>query len=355
MKIILYISQFNKIGGVERFVLNFIKRFPDTVLLYDEGDRDIGQKIKWNQLYTCDIFISASAWGRSAFDNIEAKCYVQIVHADYKVVLDGWNFQYKKHNKTTHHICVSELVKKSFEEVTQYKCNAVFYNFVDNDLMPTVKPKNDILKLVTISRISKEKGFERMIEFAKKIPVPHTWEVWGDDRSGYAKEIVKNFNFKGITNEPHKEILKADYLVQLSDSEGNSCVINEALQMQTPVLITPFPSGFEQVESGKNGYFIPFDLQNIDFDCIINKIPKVKPYKEKTTVKDWKKFFKFVLNDFYKNNKMVKIKVLKDVSNAKAGDIMEVSEQRANAAIYSGLAEVYIEVAEKKKPAKKNK
>ena len=183
-----------------------------------------------------------------------------------------------------------------------------------------------------------------MIEFAKNIPVPYTWEVWGDARSGYAQQIVKNFDFKGITKTPHLEIAKADYLVQLSDSEGNSCVINEALQMQTPVLITPFPSGFEQVENGKNGYFIPFDLNGIDWHSITNYIPKVEEYKEKTTVKDWLNLFNFALNKFHMENKLVKIKIIKNISNGKIGDIMEVSEARATAAIDRGLAEVYIEI-----------
>lgn len=348
MKVILYISHFHTIGGVERFVLNFAKRFPNATILYDQGEPGIGQKIKWNEHYICDIFINVSAIGKMAFDKVEAKSYVHMIHGDYKVLLNNYKFQYNKHKKTTHHIAVSESAKKSFEEVTPYKCDAVFYNFVDDTLKPETKPKNDVLKLVTVSRISKEKGFERMIEFAKQIPVPYTWEVFGELKSAYSREMAKNFNFKGITRHPHKEILKADYLVQLSDTEGYSCVINEALQMRTPCIVTPFPSGFEQIEHGKNGYRIPFDVKNIDFDSIINKIPVVEPYKDKTTVDDWLNFFKFVVDEFYKNNKMVTIKVLKDVTNYKAGQIIEVSEERATAAIDKGLAEVYFPAVETK-------
>ena len=353
MKIILYISQFNKIGGVERFVLNFVKRFPETIVLYDQGKPEIGERINWRNKYQCDVFISASAWGKSAFDNIDSKIYVQMVHADYRAVIEHWVFKYIKHPKTTHHICVSNTVKQGFEEATPYKCDAVFYNFIDNSLKPIEKPKNDVLRLVTLSRISKEKGFERMIEFAKKIPVPYVWEFWGDANTAYAKDVINKINFKGITTEPFKEIAKADYVVQLSDSEGNSCAINEALQMNTPVLITPFPSGFEQVESGKNGYFIPFNLNNIDFDSIINKIPKLKDYKEKTTVKDWIDFFNFALIKYKKN--MVTVKVIAPCQGYKVGDIVEVSKERATNGIDKGLCEVYIEVPAKKATKKKSK
>lgn len=346
MKVILYISRFGNIGGVERFVLNMAKRLPNIRVLYDEGKPNIGERINWKQIYQCDIFISASAWGKPAFDNIEAKSYIQMIHADYRAVIENWKFTYKKHPKTTHHICVSETVKQGFEEITPYKCDKVFYNFIDNSLEPIKKPKNDVLRLVTISRISKEKGFERMAEFAKLIPVPYAWEVFGEIKDTWGKNAVSAFDFKGITKEPHKEIAKADYLVQLSDSEGNSCVINESLQMQTPVLITPFPSGFEQVENGKNGYFIPFDLKNIDFDSIINNIPKLKKHKEKTTVKDWLNFFNFVVDEFYKNNVMVKVRVIAKCRGYNIGDIVELSEERATSGIDRGLCEVYFDAKE---------
>lgn len=354
MKIILYISTFNKIGGVERFVLNLYKRIPNITILYDTGTPEIGERIKWNRKYECDVFISASAWGKSAFDNIDAKVYIQMVHADYREVVKGWSFKYIKHPKTNYHICVSQTVKQGFEEITKLKCDAVFYNFVDDTLKPLPKPKNDILRLVTISRISKEKGFERMAEFAKKIPVPYVWEVWGDASSVYAKEMIKPFSYKGITKTPHLEISKADYLVQLSDTEGYSCVINESLQMQTPVILTPFPSGYEQIEDGVNGYRIPFDLQNIDFDSIINNIPILDTYQEKTTVKDWLNFFNFVLDEFYKNNTMVKVRILKKVSNpgVNIGDIIELPEDRATKGIDAGLCEVYIELPTETKELK---
>lgn len=343
MKVIIYISHYNTIGGVERFLLNFAKRFPETIVLYDEGVCPIGEKIRWSKRYSCDIFINVSGIGRNAHDIVEAKSYIHMIHGDYKVLRDNYKFIYKKHPKTTHHIAVSQTAKNSFEEVTGFKCDAVFYNFVDDSLKPIEKPKNDVLKLVTISRISKEKGFERMIEFAKKIPVPYNWEVWGHGRSGYAEQMTKNFNFKGITRTPHLEIAKADYLVQLSDTEGYSCVINEALQMNTPCIITPFPSGYEQIEHGVNGYRVPFDLKNINFDEIVNNIPKPKPYKEKTSVNDWLNFFNFVIDEFYNNNPMVKIKIIARVKNYAIGEVIEVSEERATSAIDRGLAEVYIE------------
>lgn len=336
MEIILYISNFNKIGGVESFVKNFYKRIGNVRVLYDTGTPDIGEKINFKQRYKCDIFIAGSAWGRSAFDVVDAKVYIQSIHADFRHTIKDWNFKYVKHPKTTHHVCVSETVKIGFEATTPHKCDAVMYNFVDTSIKPIPKKKNDILKLVTCSRISKEKGFERMIAFSKLIPVPFVWELWGDASSDYARKVISNFDFKGVTNEPHKEIAKADYLVQLSDTEGNSCVINEALQMQTPVLLTPFPSGFEQVENGVNGFFVPFDLSGIEWDSIINKIPKLKKYKEKTTVENWELFFDLCL-EWYKEN-VITVKIIAVVQKYKIDEIVDLPKERALSAIKRGLA-----------------
>lgn len=360
MKVILYISHYNVIGGIERWLLNFLNRFPETQILYDQGVCPVGDKIKWNQRYYCDIFLNASVWHKQAFNNIDAKAYIQMIHGDYKAINVYNNFIYKKHPKTTHHICVSKQAKNSLEEVTNYKCDAVFYNFIDDSIKPLTKPENDVLKLVTISRISREKGFERMAELERQLiekGIDFEWDIFGDTSVRYYSHIKDKFKkakFKGITKTPYIEISKADYLVQLSDTEANCCVINESMQMLTPVLLTPFPSGYEQIEDGKNGYFIPFDLKDIDFNSIINNIPQPKIFKEKTSVKDWLNFFNFVLDEFYKNNNMVKVRILKPVTNpgVKVGDIIELTEERATAGIDRGLCEVYIEMPPETKELK---
>lgn len=84
-------------------------------------------------------------------------------------------------------------------------------------------------------------------------------------------------------------VAEADYGVQLSDTEGYSYFINECLQYGTPVICTDFPSVYESVEDGVNGYILDMNLSNLDIDKIINKIPNNFEYKEKTTVEDWKK------------------------------------------------------------------
>lgn len=82
-------------------------------------------------------------------------------------------------------------------------------------------------------------------------------------------------------------IAEADYGVQLSDTEGYSYFINECLQYGTPAISTNFPSAYENIEDGINGYILDMNLNNLDIDKIVNNIPKDFKYKEKGKEEDW--------------------------------------------------------------------
>ena len=72
-------------------------------------------------------------------------------------------------------------------------------------------------------------------------------------------------------------IADADYLVQLSDSEGYSYSIVEALSVGTPVICTEFGVAKEQgVETGKTGFILPFDMSEIPVEDIYKGVKKFK-------------------------------------------------------------------------------
>lgn len=360
MKIIIYISNWNAIGGVETFVKNFSKRMSkhyDVTLMFDNcsSQKIIDEmlqyckveKFNFSKTYDCDIFISGSGWGRSAFDKINAKSYIQMIHADYRVIISGWAFKYQKHPKTTHHVCVGEIVKEAFEQVTPHKCDAIIHNLLDNTIIHEPKRENDILHLVTCSRLSGEKGFKRMLQLAQQLDekhIPYIWNVYGDASSAYAQGLIKSFAncpnvvFKGITLEPFKEINKADYLVQLSDTEGFAYSVYEAMQVKTPCIITPFASGNEQITHGLNGFIVPFDMNNIDFDAILRKDLKVPDFKELANEQHWINFFNFVETQYRKN--MVKVRVISVVKGFKVGQEVDLSKERAELGVKNGLCEI---------------
>lgn len=309
----IYISNYNSIGGVERFVENFCKRMSKhykITLLFDwvENNNLLFEisnycdviNIDKTKTYSFDYFVNATAWGYSPYKNIEAKKVIQVVHADYRHVISNWNFKYIKDAKVTHHVCVGEIVKEGFQEATPYKCDAIIYNLLDNKIKVPKKKKNKILTLVTCSRLSGEKGFTRMLELSNQLDkknIDYIWNVFGNTEHAFSKKIVASFKdnhkvvFKGVTREAYKEINQADYLVQLSDTEGFAYSVYEAMQAKTPCLITPFASGKEQITHGINGYILPFDMKNINFEEILNNIPIVPDFEELGKELDWINLF----------------------------------------------------------------
>lgn len=202
------------------------------------------------------------------------------------------------------------------------------------------------LKIICCSRLGTEKGIDRLVDFAKMIPFDYVIDVYGEG-SVKPSTVGTNVTFKGFDPKAREYIENYDYLIQLSDCEGYCYSINEALVAGVPVLLTPFPSGMEQVVDGVNGYFIPFDLKDIDFDKLL-KVPKPKKYKPKADVKDWINFINLAIL----NTKTMKVKIINYNSTFKIGEVVDISEERAKSAVERGLAEYVIEKKETKKPKK---
>lgn len=120
-------------------------------------------------------------------------------------------------------------------------------------------------------------------------------------------------------------IKEADYGVQLSDTEGYSYFINECLQQNTPVICTNFPSAYESVEDGVNGYILDMNLSNLNLDKIVNNIPNGFVYIEKCTEKDWIELLNKKVER--KNNRMFEIKANQDYKDTRPEFIEEYKEK----------------------------
>lgn len=304
MKTAVYISGLNKIGGVETFAINLCNR-TGFDLIFDVAQISSLKKLKHkayhldHSLNDYDVLIIATAWGRMP-NNIKSKRYIQVVHADYEAYIKGWNWSYSKLPYTTHHVCVGNHVAKQFEKATGFKHDKVIYNLLEKRPIPK-KTKSDKLSFITLSRFSREKGFDRILMMADKMKKEdYVWNIYGDTSSPYAKQIIpklsmhKQINICGITSTPLEEIVKHDYLVQLSDTEGFPYSVYESLQCLTPVISTDYPSVHELIKNGKNGYIFDMELSNFDMNMIKN-VPKIINFNEKSTEKDWFEFLNEIL------------------------------------------------------------
>ena len=298
MKLILYHNNLLKFGGVDTFVYNFVKKmnkYFDILFLYTTADKNNLERIKKyvnteqyskDKKYICDICICASAWGQYP-DSVIAKSgrYIQMVHADY-IKAKEIGFIYNKWHKTTEHIGVSNYVCKVFKQLYPKENITRIYNILDE-----VQETKPILKLISATRVSKEKGYERMLKLAqelKKANIRFRWTIFTDLNLYNQKPFdLEEIVYMRPSHDFFDYIKEADYGVQLSDTEGYSYFINECLQYGTPVICTNFPSAYESVENEKNGYIVDMNLSNLDINKIVNNIPKDFVYKEKCNENDW--------------------------------------------------------------------
>ena len=297
-KIILYHNNLLKFGGVDTFVYNFVKRMSkhfDILFLYTTANTENLERIKKyvktekyekSKKYVCDVCICASAWGQYPETVISRSGrYIQMVHADY-IRAKEVNFIYNKWSKTTEHVGVSDYVCKVFKKLYPKEKITRIYNILDE-----VQETKPILKLISATRVSKEKGYNRMLKLAKelkKVNIKFRWTIFTDLNLYNQKPFdLEEIVYMKPSYDFWDYIKEADYGVQLSDTEGYSYFINECLEYGTPVIATNFPSVYESLTDGTNGYILDMQLSNLNIDKIVNNIPNKFSYKEKCKEEDW--------------------------------------------------------------------
>ena len=288
-QVLLYYNWVQEIGGVETFFYNFCKKmseFYDIAILYDRCDSTQIQRLRrfvpcyhnGDHKIKCDTLIINGIFDKIP-EKVVAKRKIRLVHT-CKIERYGILSVPKDCNET---IFVSEAAKNSFNE-----SGKVIQN------MPGEIDNKKALILLSATRLTNEKGYERMLKLAEKFKnsqIPFIWFV-------FTAHNDKNFPDGFVKMAPTLNIMpyisKVDYLVQLSDVEAYCYSLQEALQLKVPVLTTPFDAIKEVgVKDGENGYILPFNIDELtekDIKKIYSKIPKVKNYEDptETIILDWK-------------------------------------------------------------------
>lgn len=341
MKNIFYHKNIIRIGGIETFLYEIAKIYQDLdiTILYQEADPEQlkrlkkyvrvkkynGEKIKCEKFYINYV--------DDISENIEAKEYIRIIHADYKAI------QLKPiiNPKVSRYIAVSKQAAKSYEELTGIKCDVV-YNPILID-----KPKR-VLNLISATRLTAEKGKDRIKKLAKILDeanIPYLWTIFTNDTNS-----IDNPNI--VYMKPRLDIVNyisnADYLVQLSDNEGYCYSVVESLCVGTPVIVTDCPVFKEiGVKDGENGFIVDFDLSNVNIKDIYKKALKFE-YEPKKDI--YSKYLAKGESTYQKDLKTkVKIKCIKKYFDLELNtvknpdDIYEVSKVRAEELIEKELAE----------------
>ena len=284
MKNIFYFRYISPIGGIETFFYYLAKKYhnKDITIYYSDADyRQIqrlvkyvrckkynGEKIKCEKAFFC--------FNIDIIDNVEADEYIQVIHGDYK----AHGIKPNTHPKINKYLGVSKIACETFTELTGYPCELV-YNPIAID-----EPKK-MLNLISATRLSSEKGKDRMIQLANMLDaadIPYLWTIFTNDRNA-----INNPNV--VYMKPRLDIINyianADYLIQLSNTEGYCYSIVEALSVGTPVIVTDMPVLKEiGVKNGENGFIVDFDMKNVPIKAIYDGL---QPFEYKPINDGWEK------------------------------------------------------------------
>ncbi|MBQ6546482.1 MAG: glycosyltransferase [Bacilli bacterium] len=356
------------IGGVETFMYELARKYcdRDLTIIYSGGDPEQIKRlkkyvrcIKYNgEIIECDkAFFNYSV---KIIDNIKAKEYIQIVHADF---LDKSLYpKYKPmlSDKVQTYYGVSKNNAKSFEKLTGRKIG-VAYNPI------TIDPQPRLLRLIAPQRLTSEKGGNRLEYLVKEL-----------DKSGLFYQLEIFSNDKLTINSPNviyreptldirRHIANSDYLVLLSDTEGFCYGLYEALNMGVPVICTNLPILNEMGVTKDNGIVVEFDMSNLDVNEIYDKAGKFKfEYEPKKDI--WgelltkeKSTYKEELNMKYKVEALKAYEEFNITDNElgyvpKEGETFTVTKQRLDVLLGENKDHrVYVKVLEEIKPKETKK
>lgn len=212
-------------------------------------------------------------------DKVCAKRKILWVHNDYSKLIQGKEFDYKYFDRadliaTVSQQCVCEL-KKAFPDMAD-KFTCIYNLNPENKIRqkadafyPDEYKDEEKLKLVSIGRLNRQKGFDFAVDAAgilKKNGIPFDWFIIGvgELKSTLCQQIesvgVENeVHLLGERENPYPYIKNADIVVQTSRFEGKSIVLDEAKILHKPIITTDYVSVRDQIEDGNTGMIIPMD------------------------------------------------------------------------------------------------
>ncbi len=206
-----------------------------------------------------------------------------------------WNEYYKSYSAFRKVFCVSKGCKRSYESIVKCQNAEVLYNIVPNSIKDDAKEPAHItdnrLKLITVGRLSVEKGQLRLLKILNKIRksgYDFLYIIVGDGvQKIEIEEYIKKNNLEnnilmiGFTANPYKYMTVSDVYICPSYTEALSTTCIESLLLNIPVISTDVPGAREIVEK-KYGAII--DNSDDELYKILEKI-----FKNSDIVNDWKK------------------------------------------------------------------
>lgn len=175
------------------------------------------------------------------------------------------------------HLAISDELYEQLREISHGKNVYLINNPVDinNEL---ISRNENLMELVYIGRLAKEKKVDIILKALKSIDGNWTLDVYGD---GSERKYLENLAFQigisekivwhGWNDKPWDDIKSASVLLLASDKEGFGLVVVEALSRGVPVLSTKTDGPSKIIKDGVTGWFVDINDYNA-MSTILNNI-----------------------------------------------------------------------------------
>lgn len=233
--------------------------------------------------------------------NVKAKKKALWIHADINRYKDLYDYEeyYEKYDLIYN---VSSIGADEFKErFPRLKDKVdVFYNIIDEDyikemansMIDEISDTSNEIKIVTVGRLSIEKGQDIIPEITSKLMNDGINVKWycigeGNLRDEIEKNIKKynvmnNVILLGNKNNPYPYINKCDIYVQTSRSECFCTTVMEAKCLKKPMVITDVNGSREQIKNNIDGFIAKINSDDIyeKVKCLIINKEKRSEFKE---------------------------------------------------------------------------
>ncbi|GLU44892.1 glycosyltransferase [Allomuricauda sp. NBRC 101325] len=193
------------------------------------------------------------------------------------------------HKRINYFICQSEDMKNDLKSNFKYKDRNLITinNPVSNEFqIKTAIPNNSIAQFVTVGRLVKQKGHERILECLANLDTPFRYTIIGEGiEKDNIMEFAKSHNLMDKidqvprTNEVQKYLANSHIYLQGSFVEGFPNALIESLAIGTPAVVFDAPGGMNEIiVDGENG-FLAFDQDDFQdkISFILNHIQSFGP------------------------------------------------------------------------------
>lgn len=223
------------------------------------------------------------------------------LYGDSNVIKIGWEHNHHHNNEKyaidvvrssknlDYFVLVSKDLTKYYKKrLKKYKCQCVYIpNMLDN-IPKRLSPLKEE-RLISVGRLSREKGYIDLLKMMKKLVRKHpTWhlDIIGDGpEKDYLTDYIaennlqKNVTLHGFRSKDYidKMLHKSSLFIMTSHTESFGIVLLEAMSHGVPCLAFQSAEGAREIiSSGKNGYII----KNRNKDAMIKKIEDLMKKEE---------------------------------------------------------------------------